>query len=68
MADKRLMTAGLLGIAVAALCCFTPVLVALLAALGLSALVPKLDYVLLPIAAACLALLIFGLLRRRRAC
>lgn len=40
--------AALVGTGVVALCCFTPVLVVLLAGLGLSALTPYLDWVLLP--------------------
>ena len=67
MADRRLVVTGLAGAATAALCCLTPVLVTLLGTLGLSALVPKLDYVLLPVAAVCVALLVYGLVRRRRA-
>ncbi len=47
MRDK-LLTSGLVGIAVAALCCFTPALVILLGALGLSAWLLWLDYVLIP--------------------
>jgi mercuric ion transport protein len=68
MADKRLVATGLLGggVAIAALCCFTPLLVTLLAALGLAGLVTKLDYLLLPIAAVCLGLLVYGLARRGR--
>jgi mercuric ion transport protein len=67
VADKRLVATGLAGIAAAALCCFTPVLATLLTALGLSAVVPNLDYVLLPVAAVSLALLVYGAMRRRRA-
>ncbi len=40
--------AALAGTIAVALCCFTPVLVLLLAGLGLSALTPYLDMVLLP--------------------
>ncbi len=46
--DKRMKT-GVIGTAVAALCCFTPVLVIGLGALGLSAWVGWLDYVLFPV-------------------
>jgi mercuric ion transport protein len=67
MADNRLVATGLIGIAAAALCCFTPILVALLAAVGLSAAILMLDYVLLPAAGVCLVLLVWGLVRRRRA-
>lgn len=40
--------AAVVGTGVVALCCFTPVLVVLLAAVGLAAFTPYLDYVLLP--------------------
>ena len=47
--DKRnLMATGIIGAAVAAVCCFTPALVILLGVVGLSGLVGYLDYVLLP--------------------
>jgi mercuric ion transport protein len=65
MADNRLVATGLIGIVTVALCCFTPILVALLAAVGLSAAIVMLDYVLLPAAAVCLVLLVWGLVRRR---
>jgi len=38
MKDGTLVRTGIIGAVVAALCCFTPVLVVLLGALGLSAL------------------------------
>ena len=40
--------AALVGTGVVALCCFTPALVVLLAAVGLAAFTPYLDWVLLP--------------------
>ncbi len=51
----------------AALSCFTPLLVALLAAVGLSAVVGWVDYVLLPALAASLGIVIYALMRRRKA-
>ena len=53
---SKLLTIGIIGTVVTALCCFTPVLVILLGAVGLSAWVSGLDAVLLP------ALLIFVLI------
>lgn len=47
MKDKLLLT-GVIGTVVAALCCFTPVLLILLGAVGLSALTGVLDYILFP--------------------
>ena len=48
MADNRLLKRGLIGSAVMALCCFTPILVILLTTVGLSAIIGYLDIVLLP--------------------
>ena len=46
--DRKLIATGIVGTVIAALCCFTPVLVVLLGAVGLSAWLGWLDYVLLP--------------------
>ena len=48
---RRLLRIGVCGTAVTALCCFTPVLVIGLGAVGLSSLVGALDFVLLPMLA-----------------
>lgn len=48
MDDKKLLRVGIIGTVVAALCCFTPVLVVLLGVVGLSALTGYLDLVLFP--------------------
>jgi mercuric ion transport protein len=48
MRDKHLLRIGTIGTVVTALCCFTPVLVVLFSALGISALTGMLDMVLLP--------------------
>lgn len=56
MNDKSMMKAGLLGSLVAAVCCFTPLLVVMLAGVGLSAITGWLDYVLFPILFASLGL------------
>lgn len=50
--DRRLLRTGIVGSVVAAICCFTPALVLLLGAVGLSAWLGWLDYVLFP-ALAC---------------
>ncbi|HBP87640.1 MAG TPA: mercury resistance system transport protein MerF [Nitrospiraceae bacterium] len=52
---------GLIGAGVVALCCFTPVLVGLLAVSGLGALTGYLDFVLLPALGFFLCLLAYGL-------
>lgn len=62
----RLLATGILGTAVSALCCFTPLLVIALSAAGLSAWLGWADYVLLPVLALSLAMTVFALLRRRR--
>ena len=48
MTNQTLLKVGLIGTVIAALCCFTPVLVVLFGAVGLSAYVGMLDYVLFP--------------------
>jgi mercuric ion transport protein len=67
MSDRKFVTTGIIGVVVAALCCFTPLLVVLLTAVGLSAVIGKLDYVLLPAMAIFLAILAYGLVRQRKA-
>ncbi len=48
-----------------AVCCFTPALVILLGGLGLSAWLAWLDYVLLPLLVAFIALTVYALMRVR---
>ncbi len=66
MNERKLLNLGLLGAVVAALGCFTPLLVILLGAVGLSAAVGWLDYVLIPAFALCVALAVYAFTRRRR--
>jgi len=63
MRSRRLLTVGIVGALLSALCCFTPVLVVLFAALGLSALVGYLDFVLLPLLAGFIVLIVVALFR-----
>ena len=65
MNDKKLLRTGIVGTAIAALCCFTPVLVVLLGAVGLSAALGWLDFVLLPSLAFFIGLTIYAVIRRR---
>jgi len=65
MKDKLLLT-GIVGTVVAALCCFTPLLVVLLGTVGLSAMLGWLDVVLLPALAVFAGLTVYALARRRR--
>ena len=62
--DKKLLRAGSIGTAVAAICCFTPVLVVLLGFAGLSAGVGWLDYGLFPILFASMGLVAYALYLR----
>ena len=66
MNNRKLLTTGIIGTTVAALCCFTPVLVVLLGAVGLSAWLGWLDYVLLPALAFLIGLTIYAVWRRQR--
>ncbi len=66
MKDKTLLRTGLVGSAVAAVCCFTPALVILVTAVGLSAVIGYLDYVLFPALAFFLALTAYGVYRMKR--
>lgn len=48
MTNNKLLKTGIVGAVIAALCCFTKILVILLGAVGLSAWLGWLDFVLLP--------------------
>ena len=71
MAERRekdtLLRGGITGIVVAAVCCFTPVLVVLLGAIGLSAWLGWLNFVLFLTLVFFLALTGYALWRRRGA-
>jgi len=64
--NNKLLGAGIVGIVIAALCCFTPVLVILFGVVGLSALVGTLDYVLLPALVFFLGLTVYAVYRREQ--
>jgi len=66
--NTKLIGAGAAGAVALLMCCVTPMLAVLLGALGLTAFVAKLDYVLVPVFVASVALVIFALVRRRRSC
>ncbi len=63
--NTKLIGTGIAGALLAILCCGTPILAAALAALGLAAYVAKLDYVLIPVFLASVALIVFGIVRSR---
>lgn len=67
MKDATILRTGIVGSIVAAVCCFTPALVILLGAVGLSAWLGWIDYVLFPALAIFLGLTAYGLWRRQRA-
>ncbi len=65
MKSRTLLGAGIGGFAATALCCVTPALVIVLTALGFAVWVGWLDYVLLPAMVGFLAVIAYGLWRRR---
>ena len=65
MADKKVLGIGVTGTVIAAVCCFTPALVLLLAAVGLSAITGWLDYVLLPVLALFLGITVYGVMKAK---
>jgi len=66
MNEKKLLGVGIGGTVIAALCCFTPLLVVLLGALGLSAALGWLDFVLLPALGFFICLTIYAVYRRKK--
>ncbi|CAN0602132.1 unnamed protein product [Ectocarpus sp. 12 AP-2014] len=66
MSDNRLLATGIVGTVLAALCCFTPVLVILFGAVGLSAVVGYLDFVLLPALAIFIGITIYAIWRKAK--
>jgi len=67
MKDRTLLTTGIVGTIIAALCCFTPLLVIVLGAVGLSAWLGWLDYVLLPALAIFVAITVYAAVRCMKA-
>ena len=65
MSDRTLITTGIVGGALAAICCATPLLAVVFGAVGLTAWLAKADYVLIPALIVCVALIGFGFYRRR---
>ncbi len=66
MNDRNLLRTSIIGTVIAAICCFTPVLVILLGAVGLSAWLGWLDYVLFPALAIFLGLTGYAVYRLKR--
>ncbi|HWP48499.1 MAG TPA: mercury resistance system transport protein MerF [Candidatus Limnocylindrales bacterium] len=63
---NRLMKTGMIGAILAAICCFTPVLVILLGLVGLSTVVGYLDYVLIPALGAFVILAAYAVIKKRQ--
>lgn len=59
--NSKLLKTGMIGTVVTAICCFTPLLVWVLGAIGLTSLVVYLDVVLLPLLAIFFIVLLVGL-------
>lgn len=68
MNPNKVLWASISGTIIVALCCFTPILVILFGALGLSALISYLDYVLLPALGVMVGLTVLSYWRYRRYC
>ncbi|WP_051540899.1 mercury resistance system transport protein MerF [Ahrensia sp. 13_GOM-1096m] len=67
MNNNKLLATGIVGTVIAALCCFTPVLVILLGAVGLSAIIGYLDIVLLPALAIFIGITVYAVWRKSKA-
>ena len=66
MDRHSLLRTGIIGSAVTAICCFTPVVVLLFTALGVSAALGWIDWILLPALAIFLAMTAYAIWLRRR--
>ena len=66
--ENKCFKTGLWGSIVAAICCFTPVLVIAVGFVGLAAITPYLDYVLLPLLGLFLILAFYGWSKRKKEC
>jgi len=64
--NNRLLKFGVVGTVIAALCCFTPVLVVLFGVVGLSAMVGMLDVILFPALAVFIGITVYALVKRTR--
>ena len=66
MKNENLSKIGIVGTIVTALCCFTPILVIIFSAVGLSAVIGVLDFVLLPALAIFLSITVYALWKRQK--
>ena len=65
MRNRTLLTTGIVGAVVAAICCATPLLAVVFGAVGLTAWLAKADYVLILALLLCLGLVGISLYRMR---
>lgn len=65
--DSTLLKLGIGGTILAALCCFTPILLILLGVAGLGVLAGYLDYVLMPALVIFIGITIYAVQKRRHA-
>jgi len=63
---SRLLTTGIVGAAVTAICCVTPLLVVLFGLLGVSAWLGWIDMILLPLLGLFIALTVYALITTKR--
>jgi len=63
MNHLRLLKVGITGLVILALCCFTPILVVVFGAIGLSAVLVWLDYILLPLLLIFVAVTIYAIVK-----
>ena len=66
MNERKLLRIGIVGSAIAAVCCFTPALVILVTTVGLSAIIGYLDYVLFPALAVFLGITAYAVYLRSK--
>jgi len=66
LTKSTLLKTGIIGSAIAALCCFTPVLVILFGAVGLAAWVGHLDAVLMPALLFFIGLTVYAWMKKEK--
>ncbi len=66
LSNKKFLYSGIGGTVIAALCCFTPLLVVLFAVVGVSAWLGWIDYVLFPALGFFALLTLYELYRQKR--
>ncbi|MDX8383663.1 MAG: mercury resistance system transport protein MerF [Ghiorsea sp.] len=64
MKKSTLLKSGIIGAGIAALCCFTPILVIIFGVVGMAAWVGYLDYILMPVLLFFLLLTIFAVKKK----